>query len=71
MPVADTLVRRYGDVIAVDGVSFHFDAGETYGLLGGVAVAVIALCALPRLAMAAALLALGTWALRRSMTRAL
>ena len=32
--VADTLVRRYGDLIAVDGVSFHIDAGETYGLLG-------------------------------------
>ncbi len=28
------LVRRYGDLTAVDGVSFHIDAGETYGLLG-------------------------------------
>ena len=32
--VADTLVRRYGDLIAVDGVSFDIGAGETYGLLG-------------------------------------
>ena len=28
------LVRRYGDLTAVDGVSFHIRAGETYGLLG-------------------------------------
>ncbi|WP_407343203.1 ABC transporter ATP-binding protein [Pengzhenrongella phosphoraccumulans] len=28
------LVRRYGDLTAVDGVSFHIGAGETYGLLG-------------------------------------
>ncbi len=32
--VVDGLVRRYGDLTAVDGVSFHIDAGETYGLLG-------------------------------------
>ena len=34
MLVVDGLVRRYGDLRAVDGVSFHIDAGETYGLLG-------------------------------------
>jgi ABC-2 type transport system ATP-binding protein len=32
--VVDGLVRRYGDLTAVDGLSFHIDAGETYGLLG-------------------------------------
>ena len=32
--VARDLVRRYGDLTAVDGVSFHIEAGETYGLLG-------------------------------------
>ena len=32
--VARDLVRRYGDLTAVDGASFHIDAGETYGLLG-------------------------------------
>ena len=26
--------RRYGEIQAVDGVSFHVDPGETYGLLG-------------------------------------
>ncbi len=31
---AQGLVRRYGDLTAVDGVSFHIAAGETYGLLG-------------------------------------
>lgn len=30
----DGLVKRYGDQIVVDGVSFHIRAGETYGLLG-------------------------------------
>ena len=30
----DGLVRRFGDLTAVDGVSFHIAAGETYGLLG-------------------------------------
>jgi ABC-2 type transport system ATP-binding protein len=28
------LVRRYGELTAVDGVSFHIRSGETYGLLG-------------------------------------
>jgi ABC-2 type transport system ATP-binding protein len=28
------LVRRFGDLTAVDGVGFHIDGGETYGLLG-------------------------------------
>ena len=32
--MVDGLVRRYGDLTAVDGVSVHIDAGETYGLLG-------------------------------------
>ncbi len=30
----DGLVRRFGDRVAVDDVSFRIDAGETYGLLG-------------------------------------
>ncbi|MEC5182019.1 ABC-2 type transport system ATP-binding protein [Arthrobacter sp. CG_A4] len=28
------LVKRYGDLTAVDGVSFHIRGGETFGLLG-------------------------------------
>jgi ABC-2 type transport system ATP-binding protein len=28
------LKRRFGDLVAVDSVSFHIDPGETYGLLG-------------------------------------
>ena len=28
------LRRRFGELVAVDGVGFHIDAGETYGLLG-------------------------------------
>jgi ABC-2 type transport system ATP-binding protein len=31
---ADSLVKKYGDVAAVDGVSFDVDAGEVFGLLG-------------------------------------
>ena len=36
MPVVDVsdLHKRYGDVEAVDGLSFHIDAGEVYALLG-------------------------------------
>jgi ABC-2 type transport system ATP-binding protein len=32
--VVDGLVRRYGDLTAVDGVSFTIAPGETFGLLG-------------------------------------
>ena len=32
--VVESLVRRFGDLTAVDGVSFRIHAGETYGLLG-------------------------------------
>ncbi len=32
--VVRDLVRRFGDLVAVDGVSFHIAPGETYGLLG-------------------------------------
>src|SRR5580765_3290735 len=28
------LVKRYGDVVAVDGLSFRVDRGECFGLLG-------------------------------------
>ena len=31
----DGLTKRYGDVTAVDGLSFHLGRGETLGLLGG------------------------------------
>jgi sodium transport system ATP-binding protein len=30
----DALVKRYGDVCAVDGLTFQVQAGEVYGLLG-------------------------------------
>ncbi|MGC5628809.1 ABC transporter ATP-binding protein [Georgenia sp. Z1344] len=32
--VVDEVVRRFGDLTAVGGVSFHIDKGETFGLLG-------------------------------------
>ncbi len=31
---AEGLVKRFGDLVAVDGVSLHIAPGETYGLLG-------------------------------------
>ncbi|HEV3458526.1 MAG TPA: ABC transporter ATP-binding protein [Thermoanaerobaculia bacterium] len=31
---AETLAKRFGDKIAVDGISFQVEAGEIYGLLG-------------------------------------
>ncbi len=31
---ADNLKKRYGDVVAVDDVSFEVEKGETFGLLG-------------------------------------
>src|SRR5918999_3051511 len=30
----DGLVKRYGDVVAVDGISFTVEAGEIFALLG-------------------------------------
>ncbi len=30
----ENLVRRFGSAVAVDGISFHVDDGEIYGLLG-------------------------------------
>ena len=30
----DGLAKRFDDIVAVDDVGFHIDAGETYGLLG-------------------------------------
>src|SRR5512141_3106453 len=31
---ADNLVKKYGDLAAVDGVSFEVEDGEVFGLLG-------------------------------------
>ena len=28
------LVRRFGDLVAVDGIDLHVDAGEIFGFLG-------------------------------------
>ena len=30
----ESLVHRFGDLVAVDGISFRIAPGETYGLLG-------------------------------------
>ena len=32
--VVENLVKRYGDIVAVDGLSFSVDRGEIFGLLG-------------------------------------
>lgn len=32
--IADKLTKRYGDLLAVDGISFHVDEGEIFGFLG-------------------------------------
>ena len=31
---AETLTKRFGEKLAVDGISFQVEAGEIYGLLG-------------------------------------
>src|SRR5436309_14615260 len=30
----DTLTKRYGEHVAVDGISFHVEQGEAFGILG-------------------------------------
>jgi ABC-type multidrug transport system ATPase subunit len=32
--LAENLVRKFGEVTAVDGISFKVEAGEVFGLLG-------------------------------------
>ena len=52
MITADNLEKRYGDVIALDGVSLEVQKGETFGLLGpngaGKTTAIKLLCGLLR-----------------------
>ena len=70
------LRRRFGQRLAVDGVGFQIDPGETYGLLGpnGAGKTTARRSGSPLACSAAAcdrwrLLALATWRLRRALVR--
>ncbi|MBV8203322.1 MAG: ATP-binding cassette domain-containing protein, partial [Acidobacteria bacterium] len=34
MVAVEQLVRRYGELVAVDGISFRVERGEMFGLIG-------------------------------------